>query len=62
MIVIGVTGGAACGKTTVSRKLEESLPPELVSSFDSDAVVRELMRRDDVIAVSYTHLTLPTIE
>lgn len=49
MIVIGVTGGAACGKSTVSRKLKESLPPALVSSFDSDAAVRELMRRDDVI-------------
>ena len=49
MFVIGITGGVACGKSTVCRKLEERLPKERVSSFDSDAAVRELMRRDDVL-------------
>ncbi len=49
MIVIGVTGGVACGKSTVSRKLKERLPTELVGVFDSDAAVKELMTRDEVV-------------
>ena len=49
MIVIAVTGGVACGKSTVARELKEALPPGRVRSFDADVAVKELMEDREVI-------------
>ena len=43
MIVIAVTGGVACGKSTVARELKEALPSGRVRSFAADFAVKELM-------------------
>jgi len=49
MIVVAVTGGVACGKSTVACQLREILPPEKVRSFDADEAVRRLMRHGTVL-------------
>ncbi|AGO13759.1 AaceriAGL110Cp [[Ashbya] aceris (nom. inval.)] len=41
MLVIGLTGGIACGKSTVSRRLHERYR---IPVIDADAIAREIMR------------------
>ena len=69
MIVLGVTGSIAMGKSTVSTMLSQLNNP----IHDADKTVHELMSVNGkayyeiaesfpgaIQAVSYTHLTLPT--
>ncbi|MEC8825136.1 MAG: dephospho-CoA kinase [Verrucomicrobiota bacterium] len=48
MIVIAVTGGVACGKSTAALKLREALPSGRVRSFDADFAVKQLMEEQAV--------------
>ena len=49
MLIIGIAGGTGSGKTTVVRKIIESLPAGQTAVIPQDSY-----------SVSYTHLTLPT--
>ena len=56
MIVIGITGGLASGKSVASnvcKKYDAYI-------FDADEEAKKLLFTKE-ISVSYTHLTLPTI-
>ena len=55
-----VTGGIATGKSTAIRLLMEEGGPRL-RLFDCDAEAGRLLDGGRLRAVSYTHLTLPTI-
>ena len=55
---IGITGGIGVGKTYVSNIFRKMNYPV----YSSDVMAKELLENDDnLISVSYTHLTLPTI-
>ena len=58
--IIGLTGGIATGKTTVSNYLADTYRLPIL---DADIYAREAVQPDSPILkpVSYTHLTLPTI-
>ncbi len=49
MIVVAVTGGVACGKSSVSQALENELPKDRVARLDCDAAVAELLQDPDVL-------------
>jgi dephospho-CoA kinase len=47
MPAIGITGGVASGKSTVTRMLAELLG---AASFDADACARDLLQRDETVS------------
>ena len=51
MFVLGITGGIGSGKTAVT---------DIFSEFNIDVIDADIASRK-AVAVSYTHLTLPTI-
>ena len=54
MPVIGITGGAACGKTTFTKLLASHLPRVLI--FSADEEVRRLTDRDPEVRGAITRL------
>lgn len=42
MLVVGIAGGTASGKTTVARKIHEALSPSRVAFIDQDSYYRDL--------------------
>tara|TARA_R110000850_G_scaffold242043_1_gene366680 strand:- start:726 stop:1343 length:618 start_codon:yes stop_codon:yes gene_type:complete len=48
MVVIAVTGGIACGKSSVCEMLAAELPKGRVAQFCSDRVVVELLEDSDI--------------
>jgi len=48
MHILGLTGGMACGKSTVSRAIRSMWPGAMV--FDADACVRQLLESDATVA------------
>ena len=48
MHILGLTGGMACGKSTVSRAIRSMWPDAVV--FDADACVRSLLDSDTTVA------------
>lgn len=49
MLTIAVTGGVACGKTEVCRRLVDGFPRDLVSFFSCDVAVSELLDDPEII-------------
>ena len=56
MKVVGITGGIASGKSTLSAYLKDRYKAYI---FNADEEAKKLLN-DDIVTVSYTHLTLPT--
>jgi uridine kinase len=56
-IVIGVAGGSGSGKTTVVRRIVESLGPEQVTVLDHDRYYRDRndLRLEERAALNYDH-------
>ena len=56
-LVIGVAGGSGSGKTTVVRRIVESLGPDCVSILDHDRYYRDRLdlRLEDRTALNYDH-------
>jgi len=56
-IVIGVAGGSGSGKTTVVRKIVDSLGPERVTLLDHDRYYRDRndLRLEERAALNYDH-------
>ena len=56
-IVIGVAGGSGSGKTTVVRRILDSLGPEQVTLLDHDRYYRDRndLRLEDRAALNYDH-------
>ena len=56
-IVIGVAGGSGSGKTTVVRKIVDSLGPEQVTLLDHDRYYRDRndLRLEERAALNYDH-------
>ena len=48
MITIAITGGIACGKSTIANSLQDRGPEGLIARFDCDSGVAELFEKDDV--------------
>ena len=42
MLLIGITGGTGCGKTTVVNQIVQEIPPGEVSVISQDAYYRDL--------------------
>lgn len=49
MLKIAITGGIACGKSTVVRQLLEAIDGEAAAHFDSDACVSSLYEDPDTL-------------
>jgi uridine kinase len=41
MLIIGISGGSGCGKTTVVKKIIEGLPKDSVSVISQDAYYKD---------------------
>ena len=56
-VVIGVAGGSGSGKTTVVRRIVESLGPEDVIVLDHDRYYRDRndLRLEERAALNYDH-------
>ena len=48
MITIAITGGIACGKSTIASSLQDRGPEGQIARFDCDSGVAELFDEDDV--------------
>lgn len=57
MLIIGVSGGTGCGKTTVVDQLVADLPKEAVSVLSQDAYYKDLghMTREERSQVNFDH-------
>ncbi len=55
--VIGVAGGSGCGKTTVVRRIVDSLGPDQVTLLDHDRYYRDRndLRLEERAALNYDH-------
>ena len=49
MITVALTGGVACGKSTVASRMMAKFPKGAASSFDCDRAVRELYEDESVL-------------